>query len=116
MKHVPAIREGLKKLAMEDKMLAIMLLFRSALVHHKVDRPSGSNPEPIEPPEAFSGTVIQSLDWTTAFSEFSSENSEQDPLVAVNENTERPSHCQGEKVSLRSMAEMIKWFEENPAA
>ncbi|MDF1734735.1 MAG: hypothetical protein P1U37_05575 [Minwuia sp.] len=97
-------------------MLAIMLLFRSALVHHKADRPSGSNPNPIEKPEADHVSAIQSLDWHTAFSEFSTENHDEDPPVAVNENTEPPSLCQGEKVSLRNMAAVIKWFDGKPAA
>lgn len=96
-------------------MITLIILFRSVFVQPEPDPIREYPPEPVAEPQADGGHFIEDLDWETSFSEFSSESSEQDQ-VAVNENTERPSHCQGEKVSLRSMAEMIKWFEENPAA
>lgn len=34
----------------------------------------------------------------------------------TNDNLERPALCQGERVSLTSMAKVIRWFDMNPAA
>lgn len=97
-------------------MITLILLFRSVFARTETDQSFANRTEPTEQPKTFDEPVIENLDWSTAFPKLSSENYDEDSPVAVNENTEPPSLCQGEKVSLRNMAAVIKWFDGKPAA